>query len=72
MSKKSNKIEIDILSDISDIQEGHSQVIPIVTENEDELSENYSIPESLPILRCAARCCSPARLLPLRWAGRSP
>ena len=50
MSKKSNKIEIDILSDISDIQEGHSQVIPIVTENEDELSENYSIPESLPIL----------------------
>ncbi len=48
--KKSNKIEIDILSDISDIQEGHSQVIPIVTENEDELSENYSIPESLPIL----------------------
>ena len=50
MSKKSNKIEIDILSDISDIQEGHNQVIPIVTENEDELSENYSIPESLPIL----------------------
>ena len=70
MSKKSNKIEIDILSDISDIQEGHNQVIPIVTENEDELSENYSIPESLPIL--SLRSCSPARLPPLRWAGRSP
>lgn len=27
MSKKSNKIEIDILSDISDIQEGHNQEI---------------------------------------------
>ena len=40
MSKKSNKIEIDILSDISDIQEGHNKVIPIVAENEDGLSEN--------------------------------
>lgn len=65
MSKKSNKIEIDILSDISDIQEGHSQVIPIVTENEDELSENYSIPESLPILSLRSSVLFPGSITPI-------
>ena len=65
MSKKSNKIEIDILSDISDIQEGHNQVIPIVTENEDELSENYSIPESLPILSLRSSVLFPGSITPI-------
>ena len=64
MSKK-KKIEIDILSDISDLQEGHNQVIPIVTESEDELSENYQIPASLPILSLRSSVLFPGSITPI-------
>ena len=65
MSKKNSKIEIDILSDISDIQEGHSQVIPIVSEGEDGPAENYSIPESLPILSLRSSVLFPGSITPI-------
>lgn len=64
MSKK-KKIEIDILSDISDLQEGHNQVIPIVMDGEDELSEEYTIPESLPILSLRSSVLFPGSITPI-------
>lgn len=62
---KNKKIEIDILSDISDLQEGHNQVIPIVMDGEDELSEEYTIPESLPILSLRSSVLFPGSITPI-------
>lgn len=64
MNKK-KQIEIDILSDISDIQEGRSQVIPIVGDGEDEPTENYTIPESLPILSLRSSVLFPGSITPI-------
>ena len=64
MSKK-KKIEIDILSDITDLQEGHHQVIPIVTGDDDELMENVTIPESLPILSLRSSVLFPGSITPI-------
>lgn len=64
MSKK-KKIEIDILSDISDIQESHHQVIPVVTDVDDELTESHSIPEQLPILTLRSSVLFPGSITPI-------
>ncbi len=64
MTKK-KKIEIDILSDISDLQEGRHQVIPIVADNDDELMESYTIPDSLPILSLRSSVLFPGAITPI-------
>ena len=64
MNKK-KQIEIDILSDTSDIQQGRSQAIPIVGDGEDEPTENYSIPESLPILSLRSSVLFPGSITPI-------
>ena len=63
MAKK-KKIEIDILSDITDMQEGRHQVIPIVTDD-DDITENYSIPETLPILALRSSVLFPGSITPI-------
>ncbi len=62
MTKK-KKIEIDILSDISDIQEGRHQVIPIVSD--DDVSEENHIPEALPILSLRSSVLFPGSITPI-------
>ena len=64
MTKK-KKIEIDILSDMPDLQDGRSQVIPIVSDGEDEPAENYTIPESLPILSLRSSVLFPGAITPI-------
>ncbi len=62
MTKK-KKIEIDILSDISDIQEGRHQVIPIVSD--DDIAEEHQIPETLPILSLRSSVLFPGSITPI-------
>lgn len=62
---KNKKIEIDIVSNITDMQEGHHQVIPIIAEGGDDISENYTIPETLPILSLRSSVLFPGSITPI-------
>ena len=61
---KKKKAEFEILTDISDIQEGRTQVIPIVTDD-DEVNENLTIPDTLPILSLRSSVLFPGSITPI-------
>ena len=61
---KKKKAEFEILTDISDIQEGRTQVIPIVADD-DEVNENLTIPETLPILSLRSSVLFPGSITPI-------
>ncbi len=61
---KKKKAEFEILTDISDIQEGRTQVIPIVADD-DEVNENLTIPDTLPILSLRSSVLFPGSITPI-------
>lgn len=63
--KKSDKIDIEIVSGISDMVEGQHQVIPIVASDEDDLTEHIGIPDVLPILCLRSSVLFPGSITPI-------
>ena len=64
MRKKNNGVELEIVTGIGDASEGIQQVIPIVSD-EDELSENITIPNTLPILSLRSSVLFPGSITPI-------
>ena len=64
MRKKNNNVELEIVTGIGDAAEGIQQVIPIVSD-EDELSENVTIPNTLPILSLRSSVLFPGAITPI-------
>ncbi len=65
MSKKEGKIEVEIVTGISDMMEGGQQVIPILAEDEDETGESTSVPDVLPILTLRSSVLFPGSITPI-------
>lgn len=61
---KNKKTEYEILTDITEIQEGRTQVIPIIAD-EDDISENHNIPDVLPILSLRSSVLFPGSITPI-------
>ena len=64
MSKK-DKINVEIVSGISDLVEGRSQVIPIISGDEDDTIEQIAIPDVLPILSLRSSVLFPGSVTPI-------
>ena len=64
MRKKNNNVELEIVTGIGDAAEGIQQVIPIVSD-EDELTENLTIPTTLPILSLRSSVLFPGAITPI-------
>ncbi len=65
MSEKEGKIEVEILTGISDMMEGGQQVIPILADEEDEAGENTALPNVLPILTLRSSVLFPGSITPI-------
>ena len=64
MSKKYNK-KRESFAGISDLIEGQHQIIPIISSEEEELIEDVSIPEVLPILTLRSSVLFPSSITPI-------
>ncbi len=64
MSKK-DKIYIEDLGNINDMLEGHHQVIPIVSGDEDEIPADVNIPSVLPVLTLRSSVLFPGAITPI-------
>ncbi len=64
MSKK-DKIYIEDLGNINDMLEGHHQVIPIVSGDDDEMPADVNIPSILPVLTLRSSVLFPGAITPI-------
>ncbi len=65
MSKKKYIADLEDLSGISDMIEGHHQVIPIVSSDEGDLPSDVAIPPVLPILTLRSSVLFPGSITPI-------
>ena len=63
MSKKD--IEVDIVAGISDMVDGGQQVIPIVSGDEEELTESVPVPDIIPVLTLRSSVLFPGAITPI-------
>ena len=63
MSKKD--IEVDIVAGISDMVDGGQQVIPIVSDDEEELTESVPVPDIIPVLTLRSSVLFPGAITPI-------
>ncbi len=64
MSKK-DKLYIEDLGNINDMLEGHHQVIPIVSGDDDEMPADVNIPSILPVLTLRSSVLFPGAITPI-------
>ena len=64
MSKKKDNIDLTDFEALPDVLDGRHQVVPIITGGED-LTENVTIPESLPILSLRSSVLFPGAITPI-------